>query len=49
MDYNIKYSKKDFYWGLKPHNLVTNSIKYLSPNSKVLDLGCGCWQPVPIQ
>ena len=41
MDYNIKYSKKDFYWGLKPHKLVINSIKYLFPNSKVLDLGCG--------
>ena len=41
MDYNSRYSKKEFYWGLKPHNLVVNSIQYLPKNAKVLDLGCG--------
>jgi len=41
MNYDKKYSKKEFYWGLKPNNLVTNSIKYLPSNAKILDLGCG--------
>ncbi len=41
MDYDSKYSKKEFYWGLKPHNLVVDSIQYLPSNAKVLDLGCG--------
>jgi tellurite methyltransferase len=41
MNYDSRYSKKDFYWGLKPHKLVVNSIKYLPKNAKVLDLGCG--------
>ncbi len=41
MDYDLKYSKKEFYWGLKPHNLVIDSIQYLPSNAKVLDLGCG--------
>lgn len=41
MDYNSRYSKKEFYWGIKPHKLVINSINYLPPNAKVLDLGCG--------
>ncbi len=41
MDYNSKYSKKEFYWGLKPHNLVVDSIQHLPKKAKVLDLGCG--------
>jgi len=41
MDYDSRYSKKEFYWGLKPHNLVVDSIQHLPKNSKVLDLGCG--------
>ena len=41
MDYNSRYSKKEFYWGTKPHNLVIESIKHLPTNAKVLDLGCG--------
>jgi tellurite methyltransferase len=41
MNYDSKYSKKEFYWGLKPHNLVVDSIQYLSKNAKILDLGCG--------
>jgi tellurite methyltransferase len=41
MDYNQKYSKKEFYWGLRPHNLVIDSIKYIPANAKILDLGCG--------
>lgn len=40
-DYNKIYSKKDFYWGLKPNKLVLKSIDYLKENSKILDLGCG--------
>ena len=40
-NYDSRYSKKEFYWGLKPHNLVVNSIEYLPSNAKVLDLGCG--------
>ena len=41
MDYDSRYSKKEFYWGLKPHNLVIDSIQHLSSKAKVLDLGCG--------
>jgi len=41
MGYDLKYSKKEFYWGLKPRNLVIDSIKYLPLNAKVLDMGCG--------
>lgn len=41
MDYDSRYSKKNFYWGLKPHNLVVDSIQHLPKNAKVLDLGCG--------
>jgi len=41
MDYNSRYSKKEFYWGLKPDDLVVNLIKYLPSSAKVLDLGCG--------
>lgn len=41
MDYNSRYSKKEFYWGMIPHGLVVDSIKYLLLNAKVLDLGCG--------
>lgn len=41
MDYNQKYSNQDFYWGLKPHELVLKSIEYLKKDSKILDLGCG--------
>lgn len=41
MDYNSKYSNKEFYWGLKPNNLIVDSIQYLPKNAKVLDLGCG--------
>lgn len=40
-DYNQRYSKKEFYWGLSPHHLVKESIKYLKSPAKVLDLGCG--------
>jgi len=40
-NYNPKYSQKEFYWGIKPHKLVIESIKYLPPSTKVLDLGCG--------
>jgi tellurite methyltransferase len=39
--YDSKYSRKEFYWGLKPNNLVIGSLKYLVSNSKVLDLGSG--------
>lgn len=41
MDYDSRYSKKEFYWGMKPHNLVVDSIQHLPSNAKVLDLGCG--------
>ncbi|MCK4635456.1 MAG: methyltransferase domain-containing protein [Candidatus Moranbacteria bacterium] len=41
MDYNSRYLKKEFYWGMEPQGLVVESIKYLLPNAKVLDLGCG--------
>ncbi len=41
MDYDSRYSKKEFYWGLKPHNLITDSIQYMPSNAKILDLGCG--------
>jgi len=41
MDYDSKYLKKEFYWGLKPHHLVVDSIQHLPKNAKVLDLGCG--------
>ena len=41
MDYNSRYSKKGFYWGLKPNKLVVDSISLLPKNAKVLDLGCG--------
>ncbi len=41
MEYDSRYSKKEFYWGLKPHNLVVDSIQHLPSNAKVLDLGCG--------
>jgi len=41
MDYDSRYSKKGFYWGLKPHNLIVDSIQYLPKNATVLDLGCG--------
>lgn len=41
MDYDSKYSEKEFYWGLKPHNLVVDSIQHLPSNANVLDLGCG--------
>ncbi len=41
MDYNLKYSKKGFYWRLKPDSLVVDSIKNLPKNARVLDLGCG--------
>lgn len=40
-NYDKKYSKKEFYWGLKPHKLVKHSLQYLPENAKVLDLGCG--------
>jgi len=40
-NYNSRYSKKEFYWGIKPHKLVVDSIKYLPSSAKVLDLGCG--------
>ncbi len=41
MIYNSKYAKKEFYWEMKPHNLVVDSIKHLPSNAKILDLGCG--------
>ena len=41
MDYNSRYSEKEFYWGLKPRSLVVDSIQHLLENAKVLDLGCG--------
>lgn len=41
MDYDLKYSKKEFYWGNKPHGLVVDSVKYIPLNSDVLDIGCG--------
>lgn len=41
MDYNDIYAQKDFYWGLKPHPLVKESILYLESKARVLDLGCG--------
>ncbi len=41
MDYNSRYSKEEFYWGLKPNHLVKDSVKYLPQRAKVLDLGCG--------
>ncbi len=42
--YNLKYSKKSFYRWTKPSKLVTDSIKFLPPKSKVLDLGCWEWR-----
>jgi len=41
MDYNSRYLKREFYWGLKPCDIVVDSIKHLSSSAKVLDLGCG--------
>jgi tellurite methyltransferase len=41
MDYQSRYSNKEFYWGLKPNNIVVDSIKFLNKNAKVLDMGCG--------
>jgi tellurite methyltransferase len=41
MDYQSRYSSKEFYWGLKPNNIVIDSIKFLNKNAKVLDMGCG--------
>jgi tellurite methyltransferase len=41
MDYDSRYSKKEFYWSLKPKNLVVDSIQHLHSNAKVLDIGCG--------
>jgi tellurite methyltransferase len=41
MHYNKKYSKKEFYWELKPSELVVNSIQHITKKGKVLDLGCG--------
>ncbi len=41
MNYDLKYSKKNFYWGLKPNNFVIDSVKHLSLEAKILDLGCG--------
>ncbi|NOY15198.1 MAG: methyltransferase domain-containing protein [bacterium] len=40
-DYNLKYLQKGLYWGLKPHSLVVDSVKFLPLNAKILDLGCG--------
>lgn len=40
-NYDLKYSTEDFYWGLQPDKLVVDSIQYLPPAAKVLDLGCG--------
>jgi tellurite methyltransferase len=41
MTYDLEYSKKEFYWGLKTNSVVINSQEYLCSNAKVLDLGCG--------
>jgi tellurite methyltransferase len=41
VDYDSRYSKIEFYWGLKPHNIVVDAIQHLPSNAKVLDLGCG--------
>ena len=41
MDYNSRYSKKEFYWGLKPKKIVVDSVQHISQNAKILDLGCG--------
>lgn len=41
MDYDSKYSKEEFYWGLKPNKIVVESIKHLLQGAKILDLGCG--------
>lgn len=41
MDYESRYLKEGFYWGLKPHPLVVDAVQYLPPRAKVLDLGCG--------
>ncbi len=41
MNYNSRYSKKEFYWGRKANNLVIDSVRYLPSNAKVLDIGCG--------
>lgn len=40
-NFDFKYDKKQLYWGNKPHKLVVEVKKYLSQNSKILDLGCG--------
>lgn len=41
MSYDSKYINKEFYWGLKPHKFVVNTVEAIPPNAKVLDLGCG--------
>lgn len=41
MQFDSRYSTKEFYWGLEPHHLVINAIPYLPPHAKILDLGCG--------
>ena len=40
-NYDLKYSKKEFYWGIKPHELIIKTAKQLSLHTKILDLGCG--------
>ena len=41
MSYDSKYINKEFYWGLKPHKFVVNTVEVIPPHAKVLDLGCG--------
>lgn len=39
--YDSRYSKEEFYWGLKPHELVVELASCLQKDAKVLDLGSG--------
>lgn len=37
--YNDRYKNNEFYWGEKPHFLITKLKNILPPDSSILDLG----------
>lgn len=40
MNYDLKYLKEWFYWGMSPNSLVVDLVQYLDIDAKILDLGC---------
>lgn len=44
--YNDRYKNNEFYWGEKPHFLITKLKNILPPDSSILDLGSGEGQNV---